>query len=60
MVRRAKEKQSLTLGKGTAKSLPAFVAGRSRKLCCIFGQLHDIRCPNKPDQRDKLERNKRL
>lgn len=60
MVKHAKEEQSSTRGKETTKSLLAFVSGRSRKLCYIFGQLHDIRWPNKPDQRDKHERNKRL
>lgn len=61
VVKRAKGRTEFDArGKGTTKSLLAFVPGRSRKLCYIFGQLDDIRCPNKPDQRDKLERNKRL
>ena len=54
MVKRAKGRTEFDArGKGTAKSLLAFVPGRSRKLCYIFGQLDDIRCPNKPDQRDE-------
>ena len=61
MVKRAKGRTEFDArGKGTTKSLLAFVPGRSRKLCYIFGQLDDIRCPNKPDQRGKHERNKRL